>query len=643
VRNWLQTQDAVFESCGKAGVSLPSALAATPSWLKADRTYQEAAFDLYDGRAQRAGAGFGAIAADSASPWRPWGLYLQARALERVALDHPSAEAAAVARTAIQALADGPAGTLEKEEVTNLSHILEFRYDPTRLMAELDSALRRSDPPPNIAILFRDYSDLSDATSAKLEIADWMATLAARPIIKDEDIYSPPTPERVQAYVQARRSSLLHAIGRWQESHDRAWLLAALSLVDPGEPEARSLIAEGRATPASYPGWLTIQHHLIRLELPTGDPAVLRRRLDVLLARGDLSVSDRNILLAERTQVSAGLHDFAVHALRRRLCHEAWDARSCARDNWYYVEEAGPFDGDHGNGDLGLGEDARSIIDRMPLAQRMALSRDPALPEKLRLDIALTNFARALQLENDQALDALARQLDPMLPQLRAEWRRIPTASPGVDKRFAVGMVMAKIPGLRVDLIDYVRPEGTVRQFQNHWMDWIILPRGKGVTIEPPPPPRYQRSGYTPAFELDPRTYQPTAAATPRSDLSCLGECGRGAAPLRIPDFVDQQTAQAERAYFVQRPDTQSLFDYATGKPIDPPPTPAGGAALWDELLAYGRAHPDDPRMPESLYWIIHASHFGASHDHSGRRAFQRLHLRYPKSVWARRAPAYSE
>jgi hypothetical protein len=356
-----------------------------------------------------------------------------------------------------------------------------------------------------------------------------------------------------------------------------------------------------------------------------------------------LSLSDRNIFLAERSQVSANLHDFALHALRRRLCNEDWDKRTCARDNWYYVAEVGPFDGDHGDGDTGLGEEARAIIDRMPLAQRMALSRDPAIPEKLRLDIALTNFARALQLRDDRALDALAPQLAPMLPQLSAEWQRIPAATSGADKRFAVSMVMAKVPGLRVDLVDYVRPEGTVRQFQNHWMDWIVLPPGVGLNIAPPPFSRYQASGYTPAFQTDPHTYQTTTAADPRGDLVCLGECGRGAAPTRIPVFVDQQTARAERGRFVQRPDTQSLYDYVADKPIDPPPTPTGGIAIWDEMLAYGQAHPNDPRISESLYWIIHASHFGASHEHSGRRAFQRLHLRYPDSVWARRAPVYSE
>jgi TolA-binding protein len=60
-------------------------------------------------------------------------------------------------------------------------------------------------------------------------------------------------------------------------------------------------------------------------------------------------------------------------------------------------------------------------------------------------------------------------------------------------------------------------------------------------------------------------------------------------------------------------------------------------------MLDYAKAHPNDPRIPEALHWIVHASHFGGSHNESGRRAFQLLHLRYPHSIWARRTKVYTE
>ena len=58
-------------------------------------------------------------------------------------------------------------------------------------------------------------------------------------------------------------------------------------------------------------------------------------------------------------------------------------------------------------------------------------------------------------------------------------------------------------------------------------------------------------------------------------------------------------------------------------------------------MLTYLRAHPADPRAPEALYWLVHVGRFGGSHDHSGRRAFELLHARYPKSGWAQRTPYF--
>ena len=651
---WLRTQDAVFQSCSEPNVALPPLRSGTPDWVKADRAYQEAALDFYDGRLDQAAALFGAIAADHNSPWHPWGLYLKARALERYALQHRSPEAGAAARQAIEQLADGPPDSIGKGAVLSLSSILEFRYDPARMTEQIERQLRQSQPPKDIAILFRDYSDLTDQAPVKPEIADWMATLLPQPKIKGIAYDATPEQRNAQAkialalYRETRRGALLHARDRWKTTHDPAWLIAALSLVDPNEAEAKSLVVGGREVRPDYPGWIAIQYHLIRIAIAAGDAAAVRAPLDAILARKTLSMSDRNVFMGQRLQVATDLQDFARHAVRHRLCANEFPGNgACSREDWEADVQVGVFDRDDGKGLNGLGEDARATIDRLPLAERMALSRDSALPEKLRMDIALTNFPRAVQLSDDAAIDALARQLEPMLPQLAAEWRRIPLAKPGPDKRFASFMVLAKIPGLRSDLLDYVRPVGRVSQFQTHWMDWIVLARGKGLpALGPPALGRYQMTGYLPEAQVDPTTFWRAPTNDARSDLTCLGECGRGGAPLRPPPFAVQlqARARAERAYFVQMQDTEEpAYDYATHKPIAPSPPPPGSVAVWDEMLAYAETHPQDSRIPEALHFIVHASHFGASHNHSGRRAFRLLQRRYPHTIWARQTRSYSE
>ena len=62
---------------------------------------------------------------------------------------------------------------------------------------------------------------------------------------------------------------------------------------------------------------------------------------------------------------------------------------------------------------------------------------------------------------------------------------------------------------------------------------------------------------------------------------------------------------------------------------------------VWEYLLDYAAQHSPDPRVPAVLHWLIHVGHFGQSHDHSGRRAFQLLHSRYPNSAWAKENPCF--
>src|SRR5437870_5495720 len=56
----------------------------------------------------------------------------------------------------------------------------------------------------------------------------------------------------------------------------------------------------------------------------------------------------------------------------------------------------------------------------------------------------------------------------------------------------------------------------------------------------------------------------------------------------------------------------------------------------------FAKSHPSDPRIPEALYGVVRSSRFGCEDINTwktSRAAFQILHMRYPKSEWARRTP----
>jgi hypothetical protein len=596
---WVRTQSAVFDACGDARAALPPAIPGAPAWLSADRAYQEAAFALYNGRNLDAANRFAAIARDGSSPWQSRALYLRVRAIRRDALSHPDAASFARARVAIRELAATPPGTYGRSEIYRMRRSLAYRDHPDALLGVLDRELNQAAPYPDIAVSLRDYLSLSPRRTPRPDIADWLDTM--------------------KAYDQ--KAALAHARARWAATRKLPWLVATLSLVPTEDPGAAGLAADAARVPATSPAWLTAQYHQMRLTLATADPAAIRRRTDAILAR-DLSRSDRNIFLSLRTQVATSLGDVLRLALREPYC--LTDEEHCAHPGW--AEENGSFAASMRRGRaIGLAPDARLILDRLPLPERMAAGRDRRLPAAIRLDLALTNYARAVHLQDDAAIDGMAGDLAVLMPAMRQDWRAITVQRPGEGKRFAEFFVLAKIPGVATDLNDlYTRPTGSVRQYHGIWWDRAILPRGKDAgAVEPAWPGGYYQWTYSVSG------YQDDSGM---ADLTCLGLCGAGAAPFHLPRFVAERTARAatERRSFVIYGDNQG-----------PTKFPPGTVSAWEEVLHHAAAHPRDPRSPEALYWLIRISRWGRSHDRLGYRAFVLLHRRYAGSAWVRRTPYY--
>jgi hypothetical protein len=221
----------------------------------------------------------------------------------------------------------------------------------------------------------------------------------------------------------------------------------------------------------------------------------------------------------------------------------------------------------------------------------------------LRLDVALTSWTRAVLLDNTATASHMAQLLRGLLPQLAPEWIAYSSARNREEQRIAGWFLLAKLPGAAVDLADpnlaYVRPVGSVASFEGRWPDWLVAPHGARLP--------------------------PVEPAAVSGDQVCLGFCGSGKFPFRLPDFIAGQAAQAATE--------RSSFSPGSNVP--------GVGSVWEELLGYMRAHPRDPRAPEALYWLIHVSHYGTGHNRSGYRAFMLLHERYPGSTWAKQSQYY--
>ncbi len=642
---WLAAQDAVFLACSKPVAALPALPDAAPAWLQADYRYQSAALAFYDADYPAAADAFAAIAGDAGSPWHDIAPYLRVRALLRRALASKATADFAAAQAMAAAI---PAGAPLHGAAGQLGDMAQLHGDPAAAGSRLAALLAEPALTDAAAIQFKDLQSLRAGPDTP-EMLDWIATFKTGASAPPDS----PDPhgtvlDQARAAEGRRVAALAHARDRYAAAHDPAWLLAVLALSQPDDPASAPALTDASALDPSSPAYLTARYHRIRLTIATADAAATRAGLDTILARTDLTGTTRNLFLAERMLVAADLGDMARTALRARICAQAADG--CKAQDWgYYSRGPGLFDAEGDAATKGLGDDARYLVDRMALANRLALGRDPALPAPIRLDLALTSFARAVLVHDEASVDALCPQLQALLPAMAAEFAAIPASRGGADRQFAEYLVFAKIPGLRTDLVDYTRPTGTVANFNGSWPNWVVLSR-PDPDIVPPAPILYDNATYQIVDVPAGTDLGDGHVRIP--DVVCKGLCGAGGFVPRPMAFL---SATAVRATQERRllpppgeyadpakfsPDRRDAFPGrdAAAKPAVLPP---GATYVWEFILDYAAHHPQDPRVPEALHWMIHVGHYGQGHDHSGKRAFLLLKSRYPASRWAKENPFY--
>lgn len=625
VRAWLNTQDAVFTACGGKPATLPSPLPDGPDWLRKDYAYQRAAFAFYSQRFAEAAELFAAIGRDPQSPWKPLAPYLVARARAHDALSPASTDRIVrLAREAIGEVQALPVGSFGRTEVRSLLRSIDYQHRPAELMVELDHELMQPRLRSDTILALRDYMSLSRKSPPRGELADWMITIRTQ--VKAADIEGArrrwwqtlDLGWLIEAVDRARGlNARAHARDRWTRTGDPAWLIATLALTRTDDVSAADMAREADRITPEHPGWLTGQYHLVRLSIAHVDPAPLRQRVDHVLARTDLSRGDRNLFLGVRAQLSASLSELARYAQRHPDCSA--DRRDCAFNAGIPDDRFARTP----NGFVGLGEESRAIIDRMPLALRIDLASDPQLPGDLRLDIALTSFARAVLLQDDATIDRLMRILPDLHPTLAREWARIAATRPGPTRRFVEILAMAKMPGLRIDLHDYERPYGLNRR-GSYWVKWQMMPTGTELASA-----KYPEAGSYRSDGIDHRYGYDNDG---EDDLTCRGKCGPSGFPMHMPAFLRATRAQADRER--RRLHDAKTFEEAS----DAIP---GGIDLWEELFAYAKAHPEDPAAPEAFYWLIRITRWSFFHTDVGERAFNMLHRHHPRSEWTRKSPVW--
>ncbi len=339
-RAWITAQDAVFARCswtpGKTPAPpLPAPLPArAPARLKALNAYQHAAALFYGDDFAAARKEFDAIAAVPDHPMRAWATLGVLRSIVRDAVRDTEWDAAvddawtkrqlrgpafnaAVAEPAARhntrvnallkdletrtkaALADATLAPVHKA-IGYTARRAAMQLLPTLPLGVAMNALDRPDYNPYVMgalDLFQELYPRVAADRPEGAIANALRQHAWFDFVATEQGCS-DAPKAPDATVCDGEHA--HALARWQETKDNAWLLA--TLMTARQPMAADLPAAeaARAVPADRPEWASLQLYAARVLRAQGRGADARAAVEALVASPVVHKRDRALVEAER-------------------------------------------------------------------------------------------------------------------------------------------------------------------------------------------------------------------------------------------------------------------------------------------------------------------------------------------------------
>jgi hypothetical protein len=583
---WIRGQDAVFSNCSGKTLTAPAAAPAdSPALFRADRAYQLASAFFYAKQFDQAARQFEAVAQDKSSPWSSWGEYLAARATVRKAF------------------------AMDKQTDPYSGDRAGFDEDTMRKAQRiLEVALKQRNPAPSREMIVHELNFIRIRTEPEKRVDEICAALAGpNPdenfgqdlsdlswvLMKHIALQNPPP---LLAWIAAWRGSVsaASAFATWQQSHTMPWLVMAIAKSEPSDAFTPELLQEAAQIGPGTPAYDTVFYHRVRLliGLNRGDEA--RSLLDgtLLAMRSQQPSSNENSLLAERLSVARDFQQFLAYTPRKVvLSSDTNDATiqvNCGkRRDGYQSPSDCPQDSDPPRLDhsLEFDEDAVFMLNRRtPIQFLVEAASSPNLPPNLQQDLVLATWTRSVVLEDS----ASAAKLAPLLPKSLRE-------SAGTGVGFSATLTILRNPGLRPFLSAGVSRLASFNVLDEYRDNWWGVSRGRQDEID-------------------------------------AGKSNR----LPLPSFFTKEqqiTADAQCQRLQQLP-------YAA-------------ALLGQRTIDYARDHPDNPEVPEALALTVRATHYtyadwgkdsqgaAAKNTAVSKAAFQLLHSRYPKSLWAIRTHYY--
>jgi hypothetical protein len=589
VRQWTLGEDAVLANC-TADSPLPADVPNAPAWLKADRAYQIATAYFYRLDYARASELYAAIGADASSPWRKLARYLAARAAVHAAIVAKTPESIAAAKTAIAGIAADPELADYHADAPRLTSMLVFATQPQQRAQELAKSLLGADLPASLAVDLHDLKDLERGGKRYTDVGAWLYDVNA--LNGDKG--------RQNADVKA------DVLARWHDGHALPWLVATMMFLSPNDADAADALAASQAIDASSPAYYTLAWHRVRLLIGQGKADDARAELDRLLAASALPAGVGNLMRYQRLKLARDVGEFATFAVRHGeflmylydprtkldamplpLAPTRWDSYTATVVAWrteMFQKDPPYFDADAAYG----------MSSFMPLPMMAKVVLAPGLPADIKRDTALAVFTRAVLLDDADTANTMADAVAPFFPQYAEDWKSYRAAATADAKKAEAALLLLKLPAARPYLpygLGYIYKSDVIGRFG----------------------PRWWAAGDTPfGGDTDDN-------GNPRLCTDCALPL-----PLIAPPFItadDKARAKADNDRLGKLP----------------------GAPTWlgSIVIAWAKAHPSDPRVPEALHDVVRATQYGDKDSDTSKAAYDLLHSRFPRNPWTAKTPSW--
>jgi hypothetical protein len=538
VAAWVTAQDAVFRNCpGNTRVLPEPAPADAPALVRADRAYQTAAALFYAGDFNEAIRQLDAIAQDKGSPWRGWARLVAVRAVIRQATLEAGGEEQKralleKARERCVAIVKDPALKDLHRQTRQLTWFIDYRLRPEKQLGLLGRVLLEK-PDANFGYAWRDYFLLRrEQPSANDELSAFLAAFE-------------------------KKEGAPQALAEWKKKRSLPWLVAALAQARGTEPELPELLAQSESVPKSSPAFASLRAARARLALQGGKWDEARKEL-----------------LAVLEPSPATLPQLTAYPLVEELRGAALTFEEWARYAHLSPERAGAF-----------------FSQGVPLARFKDAKVLSALDTKLRREVVLGGWVRAVLLERWEEAKALEPQVETLAPELAADLARVKAREKPEERKMAAVLLLLKSPGLS----PYVSPYASE----------------------------------------DPREYDICKfngwCGEEATDFYKDCDASKGPCGTRFISVEERRQVLQERQ--------------ALGKLGKSP------ELLIRFTLDYAKRHPEDALVPEALHESVRQTRFARhscglpdeekARSELSKQAFQLLQRKYAKTEWAKKTPYY--